>query len=197
MPEAEARSGWYVVLSRVQCEDLAAAALERADYTVFLPRFKKMLAGVRIAHGRRIRTRGLGSVVERTLFPGYLFVLRLPEQRERPILTAVGVTRILRYPPDATGHAAPKLLAGEIVEEIRRRCDAGDFDQVGPGAAGKTPMRRDIKAGDQVRTVAGAVAELQGLDDSGRAILLMTWFGHERITRVEDARALELAAAGD
>lgn len=125
------------------------------------------------------------------------FVLHLPEQRERPILTTPGVARLLRYPQDDTGYAAPKLLGAEVVDEIRRRCDAGEFDQVEPATPGKLPIRRDLKAGDQVRTVAGAVAELRDLDDSGRAMLLMTWFNQRMPTRVADARGLELAATGD
>jgi hypothetical protein len=123
--------------------------------------------------------------------------LRLPEQRERPILVTPGVARLLRYLQDADGYAAPKLLDAAIVDEIRCRCAAGEFDQVGPVAPAKPPMRRDIVPGDRVHTVAGAVGELHALDASGRAMLMMTWFNRQMPTRVKDARALELTAAGD
>jgi hypothetical protein len=103
-----------------------------------------------------------------------------------------GGFRILRNPVDTEGRAPPKLLSADIVDELRARVDAGDFDLVARPAPGKTPRRIDIKAGDQVRA-AGAVGELVRLDENGRAELLQQWLGSERRVTV-DARHLELAA---
>ena len=70
MPEL----GWCVVVTAVRRETEAEAAIERAGYTTFLPRYRRRLS-VRLGpDGRRIRTRGPGSVVFRPLFPLYLFV---------------------------------------------------------------------------------------------------------------------------
>jgi hypothetical protein len=124
-----ATTGWAVIHCR--SPEPAEETLDRLGYVVYLPRYKTRLAGVRIdAIGRRIRTRGPGSIVERVLWPQYLLVLWHDGLRERPINVAGGY--LLRYAPDATGRAWPKLVPSEQVDELRRRVDRGDYDQTGP-----------------------------------------------------------------
>jgi hypothetical protein len=121
-------TGWAVI--HCLAPEPAEETLERLGYTVYLPRFKARLIGVRIVDGHRIRTRGLGSIIERVLFPQYLFVLWRDGLRERPINVAGGY--LLRHPPDDSGQAWPKLLTVELVDELRRRVADGEFDQTGP-----------------------------------------------------------------
>ena len=192
MPELE---GWTAVMVRAQREDDVDEALTRVGYDVFLPRYKKRLAGVRVdlATGWRIRTRGLGAIIERPLFPTYTFVHLRAGLRVRPILVTPGVVRILCHPADANGYEAPKILRDAIIDELRTRVEAGDFDQVPRPALAKPTRRLDIKRGDQVRTVQGVVGELIDLDDCGRAQVLQRWFNAERLVRVADARDLRIA----
>ena len=82
-------TGWAVI--HCLAPEPAAETLDRLGYTTYLPRYRRRLIGVRIdARGRRIRTRGLGSIVDRVLFPSYLLILWRPGLRERPIHLAGG-----------------------------------------------------------------------------------------------------------
>jgi hypothetical protein len=128
----QADTGWAVVHCHACPPDVAEEAIARAGYTVFAPRYRARLAGVRIdATGRRIRPRGLGSIVTRPLFPAYLFVEWRADTRERPIRVVAGGCRIRRYPVDTEGRTPPKLLSVELVDELRARIDAGEFDRIG------------------------------------------------------------------
>ena len=138
-------TGWAV--ARFVAVEPAEEALLRAGYQVYCPKFRRRLIGVRIdASGRRIRTRGLGSMVLRPLFPTYLLV-GWPDGglRERPIKHAGG--RLLRYPLDAAGQALPKLLSLETVADLRARVDAGEFD-MGPRKKSARPLQRWFKVAD-------------------------------------------------
>jgi transcription antitermination factor NusG len=192
MPETV---GWAAVMTRSQREDDVNETLLRLGYRTYLPHYKRRLAGVRVdpVSHRRIRTRGLGAIVERALFPGYLFVHLRPQLRVRPILVTPGVVRILRHPDE---EAEPQLISDGIIDELRERVEAGDFDQVPRPGLGKPARRIDIKSGDRVRTVQGAVGELIDLDDGGRAQVLQRWFNADRIVQVQDARDLLIAVGG-
>jgi hypothetical protein len=134
-------TGWAVIRTTASLEPLEEA-LDRIGYTVYLPRYKARLIGVRIdAIGRRIRTRGLGSIVERVLIPGYILVWwPAGGLRERPIAILGGY--ILRHPLGADGQAWPKLVSVEEVDKLRARVAAGEFDSVGASQpAGKRPWQ--------------------------------------------------------
>jgi hypothetical protein len=155
--------GWLVLHCHVP-QDVAAEAIERAGYETYNPHYRARLAGVRIdATGRRIRTRGLGSIVERVLLPGYILIAWHPDLRERPLRLAAGESRILRYSLDADGQARPKLLSPDRVDELRTRVDAGDFDEIGRRASGKaarwTPIAELLRQWHDVAGVAGVAAE--------------------------------------
>jgi hypothetical protein len=122
--------GWAV--ARFVAVEPAGEALERAGYQIYVPKYKRRLIGVRIdALGRRVRCRGLGSIVSRPLFPTYVLVSwPIGGLVERPIAILGGY--ILRYARDPDGQARPKLISIELVDELRRRVAAGEFDQLGP-----------------------------------------------------------------
>ena len=165
---------WLVVMTHPHSEGYAEAALARIGCEVCLPRYRRRLVGIRIdGDGRRIRTRGPGSIVRRPLFPAYLFVQHDADRGALDIATSPGVARVLRH-----RSGRPKLLADDVVDEIIRRCEAGEFDMVG------TRHRRlDIGPGDAVRignragTWSDHLATLVELDDAGRAQVLIELLG--------------------
>jgi transcription antitermination factor NusG len=168
-------SGWAVVMTAPQREEAAEAAIERLGYTTFLPRYQRLLKGVKVGpNGRRIRTRRLGELVSRPLFPTYLFVALVPGGFDsRRIIMVSCVVRIVRHAPidGLAGAVAPVDPA--IVDELRQACEAGIFDQVPP------------VPGDQVRVTdgdfSGLVGTLVRVDDDGlRArVMLQALFGRE------------------
>jgi hypothetical protein len=190
MPE----TGWCCALTRPAAEEVAEKSIRQAGFRVYLPRYRKILRGVRLDEttGRRIRTRGAGEVVMRPLFGQYIFIELHPGQSEHGITIAVGVVKLLRHPAVGGLFGTPKLIDAEVIEEIRLAEQRGDFDQV-RGAAPRL-RRTDLAPGDQVSTAQGVGAELVGLDDAGRAQVMQTWFNAPRLVTVSDAR--ELVAHG-
>jgi hypothetical protein len=45
-------TGWVVVVCRPALENLAAQSLEAAGFAVYLPRYRRLLRGVRLVGGR-------------------------------------------------------------------------------------------------------------------------------------------------
>ena len=77
---------WYVVYTHANSESKARDHLLRQGFVAILPTYKRWRR-----HARR------QEVVERPLFPRYLFVaLDMLEQRWRPILSTVGVCDVVR-----------------------------------------------------------------------------------------------------
>lgn len=187
-PNGVAALGWCCATTKVSAEELAAAAIGRAGYRVYLPKYRKILKGVRItADGRRVRSRGY-SLALRPLFPNYLFCEIWPEQDLHRLIVCPGVVNLLRR-----RSGSPQILRAEVIEEIRAAEARGIFDQARPDTDSARPMKRfDLHAGDRVRTAQGDVAELLHLDERNRARLLMKWLGADRLTTI-DADELEAA----
>ncbi len=196
---------WCVVISKPAAEEVAERSIREAGYRVYLPRYRKVLHGIRLDdRGRRIRTRGPGAVVMRPLINGYLFAELHPSHdgiltAMRPVHETVvpnsdgslalcrqsgpplaGVDRLLRYRASDGCRGLPKLVHPEIIEMIREIERSGEFDE-----RRLTGKRADIKAGDQVRinrgAFAGFMAELVDLDQDGTAHWETELFG--RMTR--------------
>jgi len=184
--------GFLVLMTAPGAEDVVESRLRAAGADAYCPRYRRRLAGVRIdeATGRRIRTRQPGGVIYRPLFKSYVMAALHVDEDTYAIAHMAGVVKVLRRES-----GTPRLLPVEIVDEIRARVDSGEFDEIAPGPAGKPGKRLDIAAGDRVRTARGAIGELLHLDEAGRAVLLMTWLGADRVTRVNDASELELVRA--
>ncbi|MBI1245723.1 MAG: transcriptional activator RfaH [Alphaproteobacteria bacterium] len=152
-------SDWYVVYTQPNGEARALANLRRQGYEAYLPRYRR-----RRTHARKT------DIVERPLFPRYLFVaLDLMRARWRPILSTFGVCDVVR-----NGDQPAPVPAG-VVEEIRAGEESHSFDAVDPLAG--------AGAGSAVRILSGPFADLvgrlQSAAESERVVLLLDLLGRE------------------
>jgi len=115
-PSAEAstkRQGWAVVVTHPQAERWAAANLNQAGYRTYLPLYA--------ARRRDPVLRTLTRIVERPLFPGYVFVHHAGHDPWIPIWHAPGVRELIvdseRKPQYARAGDISALQAGD---ELRR-----------------------------------------------------------------------------
>lgn len=141
---------WRLVRAQTGREPLADEQLRRQGFVTFLPRQLKT-----VRHARKVRV-ALGAY-----FPGYLFIeLDLARDRWRSVNGTLGVARMVG--PEERPTAAPR----GVVEALIAAADARGVI-VGP------PLR----AGQQVRIIAGAFAEqlatIERLDDAGRVRVLL------------------------
>jgi len=145
-------TSWCVVYTHAQSEDRAATHLRRQGYDVYVPQCRKWRR-----HARR------RELVQRPLFPRYLFVL-LDVMRAswRPILSTVGVSTLLMR------ENGPIPVPPGVVEQIQKGEASGLFDHA---------QDRQFSHGDQVRIVDGPFADLigrfQGLADRERVFVLL------------------------
>src|SRR5262245_50327038 len=96
---------WYVVHTHSHKEAQAELHLRRQGFTIYLPRYLRSRR-----HARK------SEVVERPLFPRYLFVtLDLARDRWRSIQSTLGVSQLV------LAGEAPLAVPMGIVEEIRDR----------------------------------------------------------------------------
>lgn len=150
---------WFVVHTRPNAETRALDNLRRQGFETFLPRHKR-----RRAHARRV------DVVERPLFPRYLFVaFDLVGAPWRSILGTFGVSDLIRRGD------VPTPVPEGVVEALRAGVDAAAFDELEPAAR--------MRAGDAVRVLAGPFADLigrfQALADTDRVVVLFDLLGRE------------------
>jgi len=160
-------SAWYVVHTQPMAEQRAAANLRRQGYEVYLPLYRR-----RVSHARRI------AMVERPLFPRYLFVRFDPTRdRWRPILATFGVSFLLRL------GETPIPVPGGIVDALRANEAARAFDET-PAPA------RKLGIGAKIRVLAGPFADLVGkfhaLADAERVVVLLDLLGREVQVRLPD-----------
>jgi len=163
---------WYVVQTQPHGERKAVWHLERQGFGIYLPRYEK-----RRRHARRIDT------VAAPLFPRYLFVqIDLATQRWRSIQSTIGVSRLVCNGED------PAMVAGGVVDGLRRREDARGFVRLEP--------RPRFAIGEQVRIVDGLFARCLGLfdgvTDGERVAVLLDLLGRKVRVVLDD---LSVAAA--
>jgi transcriptional antiterminator NusG len=156
---------WFAVWTRSQCEAKVEAGLRRKRVEAFLPR-------VRMPSARRDRH----CVLERPLFPGYLFVRFTPSREGYiGIASTDSVVRLLGERWDAL-HPIPDAQ----VEAVRRIVDSGERVRPVPW----------IRLGDRVRIVAGPLAGLEGFVQAwreGRAMFVVSVDLLQRSVEVEVA----------
>ena len=150
---------WYVVYTHANSETKARGHLLRQGFTIMLPTYRCWRS-----HARR------REVVERPLFPRYLFVaLDMLEHRWRPILSTVGVCDLVRH-----GNAPTPMPSG-LAEEIGDRAACGAFDRLSP--------LDGLRQGDVVRIMEGPFTDLigrfAGLADKDRVFVLLDLLGRQ------------------
>ena len=150
---------WYVVYTHANCEAKARSHLLRQGFTTMLPTYRCWRS-----HARR------REVVERPLFPRYLFVaLDRLDRRWRPILSTVGVCDLVRR-----GNTPTPRPSG-LAEEIGERAAQGTFDCLSPVDG--------LRQGDVVRIMEGPFADLigrfAGLADKDRVFVLLDLLGRQ------------------
>ncbi len=150
---------WYVVHTRPNDETRASDNLRRQGFETFLPRHKR-----RRAHARKV------EIVERPLFPRYMFVaLDMMTAPWRSILGTFGVTDLLR------NGDSPTPMPEGIVEALQNETAAHLHDESDPLTG--------LRAGDAVRVLAGPFADLvgkfQALGEADRVVVLLDLLGRE------------------
>jgi transcriptional antiterminator RfaH len=150
---------WYVVYTHANAEAKARSHLLRQGFTTLLPTYRCWRS-----HARK------REVVERPLFPRYLFVaLDMLEGRWRPILSTVGVCDLVRH-----GNALTPMPCG-LAEEIGERAALGAFDRLSPVDG--------MRQGDVVRILDGPFTDLigrfAGLADKDRVFVLLDLLGRQ------------------
>jgi len=163
---------WYVAYTQPNGEAKAAEHLARQGYSVYLPRYRRL-----VRHARR------RALVLRPVFPRYLFVgLDRMTQRWRPIRSTCGVAGMV------TSGEEPVAVGAEIIAGLRNQEGAGAFDLVAPA--------QRLRQGDAVRVTEGPFADiigrLLGMADHERVFVLLEILG--RTVRAE-VSALVVEAA--
>jgi len=150
---------WYVVHTRPQAEAVALTNLQRQGYEAYLPLHRR-----RRRHARRI------EVVQRPLFPRYLFVaLDLETARWRPILSTVGVVNLIMQAE------RPAPVPAGVVERIKTAITDGEFDII--SALGRLTPGSSVRINEG--PFADLVARLQSATDADRVKVLLELFGRK------------------
>jgi transcription antitermination factor NusG len=141
MPSAvatDSSAAWYAIWTRSHCERLVAQQLLAKGFQPFLPEMAV-----------RARKAETTPIVQRPMFPGYLFLKHSMEKRSYiEILKARGVVRILEG-----GWNRLTTIADEEMTAIERVIDSGASIMSHPY----------FQQGDHVRVIEGPLAGVQGL----------------------------------
>ena len=130
-------AAWYAIWTRSHCERLVAQQLSAKGFQPFLPEMSV----------RARKAEGVG-IVQRPMFPGYLFLKHSMEKRSYiEILKARGVVRILEG-----GWTRLTTIADEEMVAIERVVESGVPVESHPF----------FTQGDRVRVVAGPLAGVEG-----------------------------------
>ena len=196
----EEHFAWGAVMTLPRAEAVAEQSVTEAGYVTWLPQYqrRRVLRGVRIENGRRVRSRSDSFILEPApLFLGYLFVQIPHGDGGYAIDKAHGVSRLLRNASTEEAWGKPKIIRARFIvqlqewvgKELVERDDGRIVCKAEP-----FKIRDDIKRGDRVRTPTGIVGELLSLDDRGRADLLSEMLGGVTLRGV-DAASLERVCA--
>jgi transcriptional antiterminator RfaH len=123
---------WYSARTKPKHEHIAAANLRRhLALPVFFPRIRL----------EKVTKRGLVRVIE-PLFPCYIFIRCIVEERDAEIQHVSGISRLVKF-----GNRYPQVT-DTIIEEL----------QVGFGADDLLLVENQLLPGDEVTVAAGAFA---------------------------------------
>jgi transcription antitermination factor NusG len=159
---------WFAVVCNPGCERKARDGLAEPLFRTYLP----MTAKIEKVGGRR----KLKAVVERPLFPRYLFVCSRTGALPFYFLRSVkGVESIVR------SEGRPLAIPHAIIAELMRRDAAGDFDD-SKQKRKKTLEDSGYSQGEIVTVLKGAFygfeAKIQALMPGNKAKVLISIFGN-------------------
>jgi transcription antitermination factor NusG len=130
-------AAWYAIWTRSHCERLVAQQLNAKGFQPFLPEMSV-----------RSRRQGTTTVVQRPMFPGYLFLRHAMEKHSYiEVLKARGVVRILEG-----GWQRLTPIADAEIDAIERLIETGAPVLAHPF----------FQEGDRVRVMEGPLAGIEG-----------------------------------
>lgn len=156
----DAHTGWYLVFTKPNHENIAELNLKRQDFHIYLPLLKQ--------HKRR---RNLYQLVTEPLFPRYLFIyLNSTIDDWSKIRSTRGCVSLVRF------GATPARVPDHLIERLKEEEDS----RLNPSTA-----TLEFKPGDRVRVVDGLLADYEGIvetkNSQQRVTLLLTIAeGHTR-----------------
>lgn len=144
-------SKWYALAVQPRKENYVETQLRAQGYNIACPRYRKV-----VRHARQTKT------VLAPLFPGYLFVeIDLTVQNWRKANWIPGSIGLVKF------DNKPAFLGADFVDQFVLR----------NGEDGLISFKDDLKVGDQVRAIGGAmdnmVGEVVALSDNDRVKILM------------------------
>lgn len=163
---------WYAVICNVNAERKAQRALD-GSFMTYLPVTAKLQA----VGGQK----GLKAVIERPLFPRYLFVAsRSPAFRFFDLAGVNGVESIVRV------EGRPMPIPHSVIEAIMRRDLAGEF--VEAGIESKLTLKDvGLSTGEKITVLDGPFQGLSGIINAlmpqAHARVMLNIFG--RMTRAD------------
>jgi transcriptional antiterminator RfaH len=151
LEENEKDGVWATVNTLNHKENVSIQNLERQNFEAYCPKIRK-----NIRHARRFQ------IVDRPMFPGYIFV-RVASRREqwRPILSTIGVRALVRF-GDEIGFVDDRLIAG---------LKAREHD--GVIAAPEEPYRAGQRITVGAGPFEGIIATVISVREQDRLIILM------------------------
>lgn len=167
-------AAWYLVHTKPQSEETAAANLDRQGYDVFLPRTRRS-----IRHAGRWRER-----ID-ALFPRYLFLyLDAGEQNWRPIHSTVGVSQLVRF------GTWPACVPDPLIDELRLRADTNGI------VTNEQPA--ELEPGQSVRVTEGPLTGIEGIvaakNGRDRVEVLLAVIGQSARTRLSTGQVARIGA---
>ena len=128
---------WYAAYTKPQAEARAAEGVARHGFEAYLPMLKQ-----------RVRHRGKKIMVERPLFPRYIFIGFVAAP---PWLEVIGIEGIVTIIGNS---GKPLRIDNAIIAELRERIAAGEFERR-PAPA--------VRPGMKVRIANGPMRDIEGV----------------------------------
>jgi transcription antitermination factor NusG len=160
---------WSVAQIKPGQLDLALTNLTRQGYGTFNPSFEK----------RKLDRRRKLAVVNEPLFPGYIFVEILKDQRWVPIRSAYGINKLLTRTAADSEYLEPAFIDADFIGSLRSY------------STQKNEREWRLDTGTEVRIERGPFAQMTGTITSwsspDRCRLLVWMLGRETTVEVRGA----------
>ena len=145
---------WYLIQCKSRQDERAEENLLRQDYVCYRPKLKRE----RLVGGQR-------SMVEESLFPGYLFIRLGQQDNWGPLRSTRGVIRVVSFGKQ------PLTVGADLIVQLQLH--------------EHEPYTKELfTAGETVRIDKGPFAELEGIflamDGDQRVVLLLNFLRREQ-----------------